>query len=88
MKKVSIFWFRRDLRIEDNHGLFQALSASEPVLPLFIFDSNILDRLPSKKDGRVEFIHQAITLLNEAVGGHLCVKHGNPLAIFLIRLPI
>lgn len=82
MKKVSIFWFRRDLRIEDNHGLFQALSASEPVLPLFIFDTNILDRLPSKKDGRVEFIHQAITLLNEAIGGHLCVKHGNPLAIF------
>lgn len=82
MKKVSIFWFRRDLRIEDNHGLFQALSASEPVLPLFIFDTNILDRLPSKKDGRVEFIHQAITLLNEAIGGHLCVKHGNPPAIF------
>lgn len=82
MKKVSIFWFRRDLRIEDNHGLFQALSTSEPVLPLFIFDTNILDRLPSKKDGRVEFIHQAITLLNEAIGGHLCVKHGNPLAIF------
>ena len=82
MKKVSIFWFRRDLRIEDNHGLFQALSTSEPVLPLFIFDTNILDRLLSKKDGRVEFIHQAITLLNEAIGGHLCVKHGNPLAIF------
>lgn len=82
MKKVSIFWFRRDLRIEDNHGLFQALSATEPVLPLFIFDTNILDRLPSKKDGRVEFIHQAITLLNEAIGGHLCVKHGNPLAVF------
>lgn len=82
MKKVSIFWFRRDLRIEDNHGLFQALSAKEPVLPLFIFDSNILDRLPSKKDGRVEFIHESITRLNEAIGGHLCVKLGNPLAIF------
>ena len=82
MKKVSIFWFRRDLRIEDNHGLFQALSAEEPVLPLFIFDTNILDRLPSKKDGRVEFIHQSITRLNEAIGGHLCVKQGNPLAVF------
>jgi deoxyribodipyrimidine photo-lyase len=82
MKKVSIFWFRRDLRIEDNHGLFQALSAEEPVLPLFIFDTNILDRLPSKNDGRVEFIHQSITRLNEAIGGHLCVKQGNPLAVF------
>lgn len=82
MKKVSIFWFRRDLRIEDNHGLFQALSAEESVLPLFIFDTNILDRLPSKNDGRVEFIHQSITRLNEAIGGHLCVKQGNPLAVF------
>jgi deoxyribodipyrimidine photo-lyase len=82
MKKVSIFWFRRDLRIEDNHGLFQALSADEPVLPLFIFDANILDRLPSKKDGRVEFIHQSLQHLNAAMDGHLCVKQGNPEDIF------
>ena len=59
MKKVSVFWFRRDLRIEDNHGLFQALSGPFPVLPIFIFDKAILSRLPSKKDGRVEFIHKA-----------------------------
>ena len=82
MKKVSIFWFRRDLRIKDNAGLFKALSEKDPVLPLFIFDTTILDRLPSKKDGRVEFIHQSITQLNEAIGGHLCVKHGNPIDIF------
>jgi len=82
MKKVSIFWFRRDLRVEDNHGLFQALSSEFPVLPLFIFDTQILDRLPSTSDGRVEFIHQSISKLNEAVGGHLCVRHGKPLAIF------
>jgi deoxyribodipyrimidine photo-lyase len=82
MKKVSIFWFRRDLRVEDNHGLFQALSSEVPVLPLFIFDTQILDRLPSTSDGRVEFLHQAISKLNVAVGGHLCVRHGKPLAIF------
>jgi len=82
MKKVSIFWFRRDLRVEDNHGLFQALSSEVPVLPLFIFDNQILDRLPSTSDGRVEFLHQAISKLNVAVGGHLCVRHGKPLAIF------
>ncbi|MEY3918602.1 MAG: hypothetical protein RLZZ132_938, partial [Bacteroidota bacterium] len=82
MKKVSIFWFRRDLRIEDNHGLFQALSSDVPVLPLFIFDTNILDRLPSKKDGRVEFIHQALEAINTQIGGHLCVKHGDPLTLF------
>jgi deoxyribodipyrimidine photo-lyase len=82
MKKVSIFWFRRDLRIEDNHGLFQALSSDVPVLPLFIFDTNILDRLPSKSDGRVEFIHQALEAINTQIGGHLFVKHGDPLTIF------
>lgn len=82
MKKVSIFWFRRDLRVEDNHGLFQALSAGIPVLPLFIFDKNILDRLPSTSDGRVEFIHQSITRLNESIDGHLLVKHGDPIDIF------
>ncbi|MFL0205302.1 deoxyribodipyrimidine photo-lyase [Aquirufa sp. 2-AUSEE-184A6] len=82
MKKVSIFWFRRDLRIEDNHGLFQALSSDVPVLPLFIFDTNILDRLPSKKDGRVEFIHQALEAINTQIGGHLCVKYGDPLTLF------
>jgi len=82
MKKVSIFWFRRDLRVEDNHGLFQALSSEVPVLPLFIFDNQILDRLPSTSDGRVEFLHQAISKLNVAVGGHLCVRHDKPLAIF------
>jgi deoxyribodipyrimidine photo-lyase len=82
MKKVSIFWFRRDLRIEDNHGLFQALSSDDPVLPLFIFDTNILDRLPSKADGRVEFIQQALEAINTQIGGHLCVKQGDPLTIF------
>ena len=82
MKKVSIFWFRRDLRVEDNHGLFQALSSEVPVLPLFIFDTQILDRLPSTSDGRVEFIHQAIQNLHKALGGHLCVKLGNPLDVF------
>jgi deoxyribodipyrimidine photo-lyase len=81
MKKVSIFWFRRDLRLEDNQGLFQALSGDDPVLPLFIFDSTILQRLPSKSDGRVEFIHQAIRKLQEALSGSLCVKHGEPLAV-------
>mgnify|MGYP000432074715 FL=1 len=82
MKKVSIFWFRRDLRLEDNHGLFQALSSDVPVLPLFIFDTHILDRLPTKRDARVEFIHRSLQHVQEALGGHLCVKHGNPEDVF------
>ena len=85
MKKVSVFWFRRDLRIEDNHGLFQALSGPYPVLPIFIFDKAILSRLPSKKDGRVEFIHQALATLKSLIcqqAGDISIFHDHPLHVF------
>jgi len=59
LKKVNIFWFRRDLRLHDNAGLYHALKGNYPVVPVFIFDSNILDTLEEKKDGRVEFIRLA-----------------------------
>lgn len=58
---VNIFWFRRDLRLHDNAALFYALKEGKPVLPVFIFDRNILDNLEDKADRRVEFIHSAIT---------------------------
>ena len=64
MEKVTVFWFRRDLRLNDNAGLYRALKAGIPVLPIFIFDKNILDKLQHKKDKRVEFIHTAITNLD------------------------
>jgi len=79
-KKINIFWFRRDLRIEDNAGLYRALKAKNPVLPLFIFDRNILDKLP-KDDARVTFIFQAIQDLKEKFrkqGSDLLVKYGKP----------
>ena len=53
---MTIFWFRRDLRLEDNVGLFHALFENEKVLPIFIFDKTILSQL-EKKDARVTFIH-------------------------------
>ena len=59
MSKVSIFWFRRDLRMHDNAGLYHALNGKYPVIPLFIFDKNILDKLDDK-DARVEFIHDTV----------------------------
>ena len=61
--KISIFWFRRDLRLNDNAGLYQALKSGNRVLPLFIFDRDILDLLEDKKDKRVDFIHQQIQKL-------------------------
>ncbi|MCC6912045.1 MAG: deoxyribodipyrimidine photo-lyase, partial [Flavobacteriales bacterium] len=78
---VAIFWFRRDLRLHDNAGLYHALRSGQPVLPLFIFDTNILDDLPERRDARVEFIHQALAELKqklEALGSTLLVRHGKP----------
>ena len=62
-KPVTVFWFRRDLRLHDNHGLYEALKASQDVLPVFIFDKLILDKLANKQDKRVSFIHDTLTQL-------------------------
>lgn len=59
MQIVNIFWFRRDLRLHDNAGLYHALKSNRPVIPVFIFDRYILDKL-EEEDRRVEFIHAAI----------------------------
>ncbi len=64
MEKVNIFWFRRDLRFDDNIGLNHALKGSNPVLPIFIFDREILDELNDQNDSRVSFIHQRLSDLN------------------------
>lgn len=82
---LTIFWFRRDLRIEDNTGLYHALKENPYVLPLFIFDTDIIDNLPSKHDPRLEFIHQEITSIKhqlEKIGSSLWIKYGKPLEIF------
>lgn len=77
-QQVSVFWFRRDLRLEDNVGLFYALKSKYPVIPLFIFDEEILDSLP-KNDARVGFIHETLSKINEnlnKIGSSLLVKKG------------
>jgi len=82
---ISIFWFRRDLRLHDNAGLYHALSAGDPVLPVFIFDTDILDGLEEKKDKRVHFIHDTLTELNrqlQQMGSTLLVVHGTPADTF------
>ncbi len=63
-QKVGVFWFRRDLRLEDNVGLLQSLHGEVPVLPIFIFDKNILDHLP-KDDARVSFIFETLQKINK-----------------------
>lgn len=83
--KVSIFWFRRDLRLEDNVGLSQALESGFPVLPVFIFDETILQNLEDKLDRRVDYIHQALGSMDMELKKHqsgLTTLYGNPLSIF------
>jgi deoxyribodipyrimidine photo-lyase len=85
MEKISLFWFRRDLRLNDNTGFFYALQQEKNVLPIFIFDKNILDKLEEKADARVEFIHEQVTKLSaelESKGSSILVKYGDPEAIF------
>lgn len=80
-EEIAIFWFRRDLRLDDNAGLFRALKSGLKVLPLFIFDKNILDKLEEKKDRRVDFIHQAVFSIKKQLNmldSDLLVKYGLP----------
>ncbi|TSJ41586.1 cryptochrome/photolyase family protein [Fluviicola chungangensis] len=80
MKNLTLFWHRRDLRIHDNAGLFKALKQGKNVQPVFIFDTNILNKLP-KNDQRVLFIYQTIKELSASYnkyGSSLWVFHGNP----------
>ncbi len=76
----ALFWFRRDLRIDDNAGLFHALKQARAVHCVFIFDRDILDALPSRADRRVEFIHGSVAELKSALqqrGGDLLVEHAS-----------
>tara|TARA_R110001599_G_scaffold341328_1_gene562319 strand:- start:22832 stop:24136 length:1305 start_codon:yes stop_codon:yes gene_type:complete len=68
MSKINIFWFRRDLRFEDNTALYYALKENLPVLPIFIFDKNILDKLENKQDARVQFIQNTVAEMNDKLG--------------------
>lgn len=83
-QEVSIFWFRRDLRLEDNVGLFQSLQSKYPVIPLFIFDDSILESLP-KNDARVRFIHESLSKINDKlqeIGSSLLIKKGKTIDVW------
>ena len=85
MEKINIFWHRRDLRYTDNVGLYYALDSDEPVLPIFIFDTNILDELEDKSDARVAFIHEQLLELDKNYRNcesGLKVFYGEPVEIY------
>lgn len=82
---VNIIWFRRDLRLTDNAALYHALKSGKPVVPIFIFDTSILNQLEDKRDQRVAFIHAAIQQMQEAfikLGSSLEVYYGSALEVF------
>ena len=84
MDKISIFWFRRDLRLHDNVALFNALKSGEKVLPIFIFDTSILEKLP-KNDARVSFIIKELRSMNEhlkSFDASIDILHGKPIEVF------
>ena len=84
MEKITLFWFRRDLRIEDNCGLFHALNGKNKVLPIFIFDKKILKKLP-KQDARLEMILMSLNNIDLAMKTKRCSVgrfHGTPKTIF------
>jgi deoxyribodipyrimidine photo-lyase len=81
---IVVFWFRRDLRFDDNNGLFNALKSGKKVLPLFVFDQQILDKLPSN-DLRVNFIHDQLCAINkefEKYNSGILIKKGIPEKVF------
>ena len=84
MQNISIFWFRRDLRLEDNTALNQALLSGEQILPLFIFDDQIINELPVD-DPRVNFIYESLSKVNEQLSfkntSILCLR-GNPIQVW------
>lgn len=84
-EKISIFWFRRDLRLDDNVGLFEALNGVHKVLPIFIFDKDILDGLP-REDARVTFIYQNLqrlrSILQKQFNSSIALFNGKPVEVF------
>lgn len=82
---LNIFWFRRDLRLDDNVGFYEALRSDYPVLPIFIFDSEILEKLP-EDDARVTFIHETLQKMRDTLqndyGSSIAMFHGKPIDVY------
>lgn len=82
---INIFWFRRDLRLDDNTGLYFALKESKNLLPIFIFDKNILEDLEDKNDKRVQFIYNALEEIQSElsnIGSSLEILYNTPILAF------
>lgn len=82
---IVVFWFRRDLRLDDNAGLYHALKSRYPVLPIFIFDTDILKQFETPENAQVEFIHQQLQILQKELRGYgssIEIDHSTPKVFF------
>ena len=82
---VNIFWMRRDLRLDDNTALYHVLKTRENVLPVFIYNPDILERLEVRPDFRVNFIYKTLAGIKESLeklGSSLYIAHGRPQDVF------
>jgi deoxyribodipyrimidine photo-lyase len=82
--KINIFWFRRDLRLEDNTALIKALAEGIPVLPIFIFDTSIIDEL-APDDARVSFIYDTLSEIDSQLRkfeSSVLVLKGDPVLLW------
>lgn len=83
--RINVMWFRRDLRFNDNAALYHALRSNLPVLPIFIFDRIILDKLDDKRDKRVQFIHAVLEEMQRellTLNSSLHVLYSTPMEAF------
>ncbi len=86
---INIFWFRRDLRFEDNTALYYALKSGEEVLPIFIFDKDLLDDIEDQSDARLTFIFNQLSKLNKSLlqyESSIQIIYDNPLSAFKFLL--
>ena len=85
MKKITLCWFRRDLRLSDQAALFYALKEQKNIQPVFVFDSDILEALQNPLDRRVQFIYETLEALKielKNLGSDLWVEYGKPSVVF------
>jgi deoxyribodipyrimidine photo-lyase len=82
--EISVFWFRRDLRLDDNIALLKAVESGQPVLPIFIFDELILDDL-CDDDPRVNFIFEQLVKIDSQLkehGSSVLILKGQPMEVW------
>lgn len=82
--ELTLFLFHRDLRIQDNTAMIQAMKQSKKILPLFIFDTKQIEQNTYKSENALQFMCESLQDLDIAlkkIGGKLYYAKGNTLSV-------